>query len=853
MNILLRHTLASIARNPVQSVIIMISTAMITACILVCLCISSMFEYTTSLWANKYYVGSQMVIYAGADTRETVLAWIEEHSDEIEAYTVLSEIDAIVIVDDETINAKRLGVEYGTLDEFDEQVGAMVLSYAENTTEFPSAHISLSLARTAGLDVGDLFDIKNSGTFFVEAICADTSCYYPNPELTFSCEIDLEAATTGIRFNVWFNDPYALNADGKENTAAYADEVGALIKDRSAVVVSARDSFADAAESVGESMRMMNIAAAVITVVMVCLLCSSFSVIVRSRVGELVKFKAAGATPAQSVFILLSEAAVYVIVGGLIGLALGQGLVGYLNGLVAENVTSAVITPGATDYVLALFIGAACGLAACFIPAVRMSVRPIHRLLGGTERIKKHLPLPVALVITAAALAVAIAVFTVPTSALLPVSFAAVALLLVWLLTVMPSVLRALCFVARKFTRSGAELVAEYAAPRNASVNSVFTMLAALIAFIWLGTCLIDIVTLTGSSSSARYDSDFVVKVDNLSPATYEQELERCLAVDGITSGALIGEHNNVILAYPDGTPVGETSIDASIRMLTVQTGAALDFCCLEPIGEDVIERFDKAVADGSRPIVLTRYLADQYGFSIGDEVMLLATTYLGYGPVGSTFTVVGIDDSVTAWDYYAMIYAGDMDYESVPLTPIYTIYLNGDESAFAQIRDEIDTEWTTLFRNSGYFPLETSGALDTQQLLSVFSLIIYTVAAVGLINLIVITASERKKEFDVFRLAGMTFSDALRYILAETALLAVGGFSVGLLFALLAEGASRGIAQVVDKFLSPAQFSPESAVIAAAATGIYVLLWIVSHIIAFAQVSTARYRRREDRMLRSD
>lgn len=202
MNILLRHTLASIARNPVQSVIIMISTAMITACILVCLCISSMFEYTTSLWANKYYVGSQMIIHAGADNRETVLAWIEEHSDEIEAYTVLSEIDAIVIVDDETINAKRLGVEYGTLDEFDEQVGAMVLSYAENTTEFPSAHISLSLARTAGLDVGDLFDIKNSGTFFVEAICADTSCYYPNPELTFSCEIDLEAATTGIRFNV---------------------------------------------------------------------------------------------------------------------------------------------------------------------------------------------------------------------------------------------------------------------------------------------------------------------------------------------------------------------------------------------------------------------------------------------------------------------------------------------------------------------------------------------------------------------------------------------------------------------------------------------------------------------------
>lgn len=853
MNILLRHTLASIARNPVQSVIIMISTAMITACILVCLCISSMFEYTTSLWANKYYVGSQMVIYAGADTRETVLAWIEEHSDEIEAYTVLSEIDAIVIVDDETINAKRLGVEYGTLDEFDEQVGATVLSYAENTTEFPSAHISLSLARTAGLDAGDLFDIKNSGTFFVEAICADTSCYYPNPDLTFSCEIDLEAATTGIRFNVWFNDPYALNADGKENTAAYADEVGALIKDRSAVVVSARDSFADAAESVDESMRMMNIAAAVITVVMVCLLCSSFSVIVRSRVGELVKFKAAGATPAQSVFILLSEAAVYVIVGGLIGLALGQGLVGYLNGLVSEYVTSAVITPVATDYVLALFIGAVCGLAACLIPAVRMSVRSIRGLLGGTERIKTYIPLPVALLLSAATLAVAIAVFTAPPSALMPLSFASVVLSLIWLMTVTPHVLRAICLTARRLTPAGSGLIAEFAAPRNASVNAVFTMLAALISFIWLGTCLIDVVTLTGVVSSDRFGSDFVVKIDDFSPVTYEEEFERCLTADGITDGALIGTLNNIYLAYPDGEPVGDTMIDASILLLTVQKGADLNFCCKEPVGDDVTERFDDTAADGGHPIVISRYLADKHGFSVGDEVMLLASTYLGLNPVGTAFTVVGIDDSVTSWDYYAMIYANEIEYETVPLKPIYSIYLNGDKSRFSEIREEIDTEWTTLFKREGYYPLGTSGALDSEKLLSVFPVIIYIIAAIGLINLIVITASERKKEFNVFRLAGMTFGNAVRYILTETAFLSVGGFAVGLLFAFFAGGASRGVAQVVDKFLPPTEFNPESAVIAAVATGIFILIWIVSHIIAFAQVSSANYLRRDDGLLRSD
>ena len=49
MNIILRHTLGSIKRNPVQSVIVVVSTAMITACVLVCLCISSLFEELTPL------------------------------------------------------------------------------------------------------------------------------------------------------------------------------------------------------------------------------------------------------------------------------------------------------------------------------------------------------------------------------------------------------------------------------------------------------------------------------------------------------------------------------------------------------------------------------------------------------------------------------------------------------------------------------------------------------------------------------------------------------------------------------------------------------------------------------------
>ena len=64
MDILIRHTLNSVLRNPVQSLIVVASTAMITACILVCLCISSLFEQLAGLKAGTWYAGADLYISA---------------------------------------------------------------------------------------------------------------------------------------------------------------------------------------------------------------------------------------------------------------------------------------------------------------------------------------------------------------------------------------------------------------------------------------------------------------------------------------------------------------------------------------------------------------------------------------------------------------------------------------------------------------------------------------------------------------------------------------------------------------------------------------------------------------------
>ena len=64
MDILIRHTLNSVLRNPVQSLIAVASTAMITACILVCLCISSLFEQLAGLKAGTWYAGADLYVSA---------------------------------------------------------------------------------------------------------------------------------------------------------------------------------------------------------------------------------------------------------------------------------------------------------------------------------------------------------------------------------------------------------------------------------------------------------------------------------------------------------------------------------------------------------------------------------------------------------------------------------------------------------------------------------------------------------------------------------------------------------------------------------------------------------------------
>lgn len=531
----------------------------------------------------------------------------------------------------------------------------------------------------------------------------------------------------------------------------------------------------------------------------------------------------------------------------MIGLAFGEGLITYLDGLLARNIAGGALVTEAYKYPLAVIIGAACGIAACIIPAVRMSAKSIRSLTGDGERLVRAVPLPLSVAVTITAAAFAVALFLVPRAVLPYIAVTFIVLSLVWAITVMPHILRAVCALARGITRPGAGFVAECAAPRNASVNSSVTMLATVIAFISLGAAIIDIVGYTSLTSTARMSGDFIVGMSGVDYETVEAEYEYCLSLDSITDGALT-RTVSCRLAYVDGTEAG-TSSESNAVCYSVEKGTDMRFLSLD-IDEAVINRFDAT----ENAAVISSYISNKFGINVGDSICLRVTQYTGEAALADrSFTVVGIDNTVTSWDMAIFVRTSELTVGGELPNGTSLILLNGDENSFTRLRDLIDTDSATLYKRGGYFSAEGGDKLDTSALLSVFTAIVYAIAVIGLINLIVITATERVREFDILRLAGMTPGDALRYIVTETGILAAVGCAAGFVFSVLFNRASTGIAQLINKFVRTELLTSRTLIITAAGAGIFIVLWTVSHMLAFARASSDKYRKRDDRMLRSE
>lgn len=830
MNIIARHTFASALKNPFQTLIIIISVAVITACVLVSLSVSKMFEYTASQWVYASFGGSDLKIARhsdGADVRE----FLASESDITDEIIQTTEKETAIYSEETTVRAYMIAVD--DVERFNLLNGAVILERAETPVKgcLP-AYVSHKFLERTHMKLGDVFTLKSGTAFYIAAVCDDVSRYYAGSTLPFVTDRTLLDAAA----RAYYNYTYVYLSDAVEDKEAEAARISE----------NAKKTFTDGnlyientykdhifAESVKGSMDTLSIAVSIIVFLMALLLFYSYSVIARGRSGEIIKFKAAGATPAQCTGIMFAEAVLYMLTGGLTGLGIGRLLFGYIDGMLTHAITSAVLTAEGWTYPAAVAIAFAAATAACLPSAVRIARKSVRQLMSGSAHAVKRVRPLTAVIFGIFAAALFVCLFVMEATSLMPVLIAFLIAACLTAVTAAPYILGAAGKAAGKALRGGEGKIAFAGVAGNAGICSSAAMLVIIIALLWAGICILDAVKITAVPAAERYTADYAVKTDYTDDAMLYAELDRLLAIYGIESGAVLKR------CSVKGFVIDGKETDYQYECWGVADGESYRY---------LTNRFDGTVArrfdETEHPIILTYHIAKELGLQTGDQIGIVLNK--NDSRMAEIFTVVGIDTTITNYDMTVVIRASDMrSVDNLPINLNTVIYLTGDTDLFRQIRPLADTEHSTLFKKEDYH--FSNVTLDASSLLDAFAVIIYAIAATGLVNLIVITAAGRRKEMEIYRLAGMTPCGKFRMAICEGITVSLFGFVGGLICSAGIYRALPSVMLILNRYAVDGAFPATPVYIALACSAAAFVMWSLTPLIS------GRGNRGEARNGRSD
>ena len=828
MKILFKHTLNSIKKNPLQSFIMLISVIIVTACALLCLNISSIFRQTAELWGPSAYANADYVISANAldvvDGSGNPVS-SEQQMNEIEnfikniggSYIRYNFSDNFLETDEHTVQAKSLTVK--DLDELNRVSEARILSETAPSETLPNAFVSMKFADLTGLKPGDTFQVKGKEKeYFIRGVCDNYGYYYGGDFVKVVIEDPVALAeSSGSIFGVFL--PEGMSE--QQFYALYTAEKTAGRLPAATLLSEPVSHFVPMVEqSVQNSMRLIAIAAGAIGAVMCVLLASSFTVIVRSRSEELIRFKTAGATPAESALILFTESIAYSLAGGAIGLGAGRLLIFYLETMLRKTLITGTIATDPLSYVWALLIGIGIASFSALIPAIRLGTKPIRQLTGGKTKIAKR-PLWI-LAAAGAAVTVAAIIWICLTEYETPPAFLLIAGLAILIPGLMPSLVYGVAKLSAKFP--SCKTLGWISAGRNPGVRSAAVITTALIVFVSFGASILNIVNYSTYSTYSRLTGDYRIDVSsNLAQdnryAVAESVLAKAKELSYVEDAALIKESGAQIIRVSDGASLN------SLRLYGVESSSDLKFVAPD-CPEEIFEAFDST----PNAAIVTSALAYGFDMRVGEEIDILVDSLYHADAEGKPFTIIGVDETVTGNDQMLIIKYSDFDnYGNM------SVVLNADRSRFKELREMFDDDIVTVMYREDAFSAEGMDKIQVGNLLPTFLFIIYGIAAIGLINLLLISASGRRDEFAVYRMGGADMAKGALYIGAESLEIGVTTFAAGFLLASVVRLTAKGIGAIIGKYTFPVIFTVDTLIFAAVGSAIYMVTNFVVNLVYFA------------------
>lgn len=682
---------------------------------------------------------------------------------------------------------------------------------AENSSQVA---VEQGAAETLGLSVGDTQKML-LGTEMVELEVVGIFAFSTAPAAVSYFAVDPQTAEelfggTGMASAIWVNVDYG---DGVSNVTAVRDAIAAEIGADYTVMTAAEyqaDLQAQMDTILGFITTFLLVFTAVALFVGTFIIYNTFQMSVRARQHEFALLRALGTKPGQVFRIVAIQAIVIGIVGSLVGLVGGIGL-NQLTGMVfsAMGMPLDEQVPLTWQMVaIALIVGTAVTLVSALIPArAAAHTAPVEAMRTATavssEKRLTLRPLFGVLLLALGVLGVFCGAYRYLSWSGWALGIGAV-LVLLGILVLSPALVRpvatVMCGILRVLARTSSRLALRNIQrnPRRMSVTS--------------GALIVCIALVTTGATMAR-------SVQTSVQGIIEDSLLADLAVTTIASAEIPSE---VMSGLVDLDSVNEIYSQLSYGTVTYvdEEGATtpLSAAAVDPSYLDTYLSLP-LLEGSSNPLTVWQVavlsdFADEYELEVGDAITLAvpaaaedgedagddATDGAGDGDAGDGAATTDSSDSTETRTYVigAIISSGllsgsiilpydQADIMSAAAQPV-VLFLDVDDTAdIAAVKADIQDlvrEFGYIFVGEAEDYASSTASIVNQVLIGLYALLglSLVVAAIGIVNTLVLSVSERTREFGLLRAVGLQRTSVAAMIVVESVVTTVFGSLLGIL-----------------------------------------------------------------------
>lgn len=813
MNILIAHTLRSIRKNAGQFAVILITVTIVTAMFFVTLTIGDLFYNLNVALDSRLGSATDITLSGDVFPSAKFNEFLTEYDKDIEYVDAYLQIGALFKnenSDDKT--SKAVLVEAADTKTLAARYPKMLKVADEHkfTYQYPAVWAGRSFMEENDLIVGQVVEIY-------------LDMYHSYQKMTITYVFENEGFFANTTVNNLIIDYSSINAKGMLNLAniklSEDADIDAISKalyehmDNDSLSVSPSVDYERVERVVKNNQLLLNVSLVFVIALMLFILFTSYLVVTKNRLNEMVIFKAVGATNLQTTLIILSEALFYGFIGAVLGLIAGRAGMGVAVRMMIPQFSDAVrFTAG--DYIISFVLGCLISVAGAFVPAIRMGRENIRELTSGDVRIPRRVPIYAVITATVLLIAFSIMLILLPRFTLY-ITIALIVVVAVWIVLVIPYIIRGISYLFR--LGKGRHRIAGISIKRNSYSRTLSAMLGSIITFTFIVISIINIIIYAVTPYNTRFEADFVIESIDGSDLAAVRE----------TTSKIKGVENAFIYYSLPGIWLSDTQTK-DYMIYTVDYTDAVEGIA-EQVSGQTLAWFNREL----KPVIVSYDLMQRFNLVEGQEITITAGDKNSVkGTLDGKFTVVGMDYAMTNTDRVMIIPEASLLIGGKKPDADSMVFVNAKENVwkkdlYYQIRDKIETQYCYILEYEDWAFATSVGIKGIMGLLTALQFIVSAVAMTGLVNLTIVTLLNRKQEFRIYESVGMDRKSYILTVLCEGLIVAFGGGITGFILSLIINRLIPSFALLIDRYVIFTAIPWYIPVTAAAAIIIYAAVYL--------------------------